>query len=282
MENVVLAAMLSQLARGRIKEDPMSDAPRYDFHIHTKYLGCANATMEVPAIVRECERIGVTSVGITDHLNSLEVLELHLSIRRDIESLAASTNVYFGAELNFLGCDEGFPFSREIKERCGFQFAIGGIHHTYLDAYDLKTLVDIQHRHHLKTCHDPLVDVLVHPYWLWKTPFDTNGWPWFDSVRAVPETYARELGQVARDTGTAVEINACANLLDSDRYVKEYVAYLAVIAEEGATFSVGSDAHDIHKLEAAGAAWRVVEQLDLPADRIWHPQCPPMAGPGKS
>jgi len=259
----------------------MTDIPRCDFHMHTKYLGCANGTMEVPAMVRECEGLGVTSLGITDHLNTLDKLNLHLLIRRDIEALNTETEVYFGVELNFTGADEGFAYNAEVKEQYGFQFAIGGIHSTYLDAYDLKTLVDVQHRHHLKTCHDPLVDVLVHPYWFGKGEFDRNGWPWFQSMQAVPESYARELGQAARDTGTAIEINACANLVNpaySDRYVKEYIAYLAIIAEEGACFALGSDAHDIHQLRHIQTPWQVAEQLHLTADRIWRPKCQPMVG----
>ncbi len=92
----------------------MKNACPYDFHVYTKYLGCADAT-----------------------------------------------NV-------------------EIEECYGFQFAIGGIHETYLETYGLKCLVDIQHRHHLKTCAPSLVDVLVHPYWFssgnkWR--FERNGWP---------------------------------------------------------------------------------------------------------
>ena len=259
----------------------MTPTDRCDFHIHTKYLGCANETMEIAAIARECARLGVAALGITDHLNSLDALDRHLPIRRDIESLDGEMPVYFGVELNFTGADEGFPYSAEIREEYGFQFAIGGIHSPYLESYDLKKLVDIQHRHHLKTCRDPLVDVLVHPYWFGKGTFETNMWPWFDSMQAVPESYARELGQTARETGTAVEINACANLDNkayNERYVTEYVEFLSIIAEEGALFSPGSDAHDIARLRAIQSAWDVVAQLNLPSDRIWKPQCGPMAG----
>ncbi len=262
----------------------MTKIPQYDFHIHTKYLKCANDTMDVPAIARKCERIGVKSLGITDHLNSLDKLPLHLSIRKDIESLETDLKIYFGVELNFTAVDGSFAFSPEVKEKYGFQFAIGGIHESYLAAYDLKKMVDIQHRHHLKTCADPLVDVLVHPYWFNKREFNERRWPWFDSMRAVPESYARELGQAARETDTAIEINSQANLTNpsySDRYVKEYVAFLAVIAETGVRFSLGSDAHDISKLSTIQSSWQVAGQLNLTADRIWHPPCQPMiGGPG--
>ncbi len=255
----------------------MTYKPQCDYHIHTKYLCCADSTMEIPAIVRECERIGVTTLGITDHLNTLDNLDLHLLIKEDIEALDTKTKVYFGVELNFTGADEQFAYNADVREQYGFQFAIGGIHSTYLNAYDLKALVDVQHRHHLKTCCDPLVDVLVHPYWFNKYEFDNNGWPCFESMQAVPESYARELGQVARETHTAIEINACANLENpaySSQYVKEYIAYLTIIAGEGACFALGSDAHNIQQLGSIQTAWQVAEQLHLTADRIWQPKSP--------
>lgn len=261
----------------------MSGIPRCDFHIHTKYLKCANETMDVPAIVKECERLGVTRIGFTDHLNSLEFLERHRSIREDIEKLETDAAVYFGVEVNYLGLDGEFPFSEEIKEEYGFQFVIGGIHSTYLETYDQKKLVDIQHRHHLKTCRDPLVDVLVHPYWFGKKQFDTNNWPWFDSMKPVPESYARELGQTARETGTAIEINSTAILVNPNlpaSFIEEYMTFLSVITEQGADFSLGSDAHDIGKLKEIEKAWAVAEQLNLPHKRIWTPSVTPMKGTG--
>jgi histidinol phosphatase-like PHP family hydrolase len=229
-----------------------STIPRCDFHTHTKYLRCANGTMEVPAILKECERLGVASLGITDHLNTLDKLDLHVLIREELEALDTAIDVYFGVELNFLGPDGDFAFSEEVKEETGFQFAIGGIHGTYLETYDLKAIVDIQHRHHLRTCRDPLVDVLVHPYWFNKGEYDQKGWPWFDSLECVPERYVRELGQTARETG------------------------IAILAEEGVRFSCGSDAHDIRHLSSIQKSWQVAEQLGLSRDRIWLPDCEPM------
>jgi histidinol phosphatase-like PHP family hydrolase len=253
--------------------------PRYDFHIHTKYLGCANETMEVPAIVRECERVGVKTLGITDHLNRFDQVELHRSIRADIEALDTDLDVYFGVELNYTGCDEEFVFNAELKEEYGFQFAIGGIHNPYLTEYDPEKLIEIQHRHHMKTCANPLVEVLVHPYWFGHGEFKKNGWPWAEWMAHIPETFARELGQASRESGTAIEINACANLTNPgypDDYPKQYVAYLAIIAEEGATFAVGSDAHDIGMLADVAAAWDVVDELGLSEDRVWHPAGAPL------
>lgn len=52
-------------------------------------------------------------------------------------------------------------------------------------------------------------------------------------MRAVPETYVRELGQTARQTGIAIEINATANLTNvnfNKQYDEEYIKFLSVIA----------------------------------------------------
>jgi len=252
--------------------------PRYDFHMHTKYLGCANGTMEVADIVRECERIGVEVLAITDHINQVEQAPLHLPIAEDIAALDTDLEVYFGVELNYTGCGEPFPYSEEIRDTYGFQFAIGGIHGTYLQEYDPKKLIEIQHAHHLRTCQDPLVAVLVHPYWFGQGDFKEHGWPWADWLRHIPESCARELGQVARETGTVIEINACANLtnpLYPPDFVKQYAEYLAIVASEGPLFTVGSDAHDINRLKDIEAAWRMVDELGLENERIWRPTMPP-------
>jgi histidinol phosphatase-like PHP family hydrolase len=259
----------------------MVGIPHCDFHVHTKYLGCANETMEVAAIVKECERLGVRSLGITDHLNTLDQLDRHGPIKEDIKRANTEIAVYFGVELNFLAADGGFAYSAEIQEQLGFQFAIGGVHSTYLEEYNLEKIVDIQHRHHLKTCRDPLIDVLVHPYWFSKGEFDQKTWSWFDSMQAVPDRYARELGQTAKETGTAIEINACANLANpayNDRYVEEYLDFLSAVAAEGACFALGSDAHDVGHLQEIRKAWQGAEQLGLTADRLWQPRCQPMKG----
>ncbi len=253
--------------------------PAFDFHTHTHYLKCANETMTVPAMLTEAGKLGVTALGITDHLNTLDKLPLHAKIRADLEEATSPVDVHFGVELNFLQCDGDFAYSEDVCREMGFQFAIGGIHGTYCGEYDLGKIIDIQHRHHLRTCENPLVDVLVHPYWFGKYEFDRNNWPWFDSVKVVPEAYARELGQVARETGTAIEINGCANLENGTNppgYPDEYADYLAALAAQGCLFSMGSDAHDVNRMAAVRSAWDMAERLHLTPERIWSPDGPPL------
>jgi histidinol phosphatase-like PHP family hydrolase len=236
--------------------------------------------MNIPAMVAKARELGVRRLGVTDHLNTLDKLPLHRPIKADLLALESpGVDIWFGVELNFLGCDGDFAYSEEVRDELGFQFAIGGIHGTYCETYDLKKIIDIQHRHHLAVCRNPLVDGLVHPYWFGKYEFDRKGWPWFDSVRVVPEAYAIELGQVARETGTAIEINGSANLVNAanpEGYVEEYLEYLARVASTGCSFSLASDAHDIKRMKTALSALDIAERLGLDDDRIWRPAGPPL------
>lgn len=253
--------------------------PRYDFHIHTEYLGCAKPEMKVPVILDECKRLGVTSLAITDHLNRPDQIDLHRNILADIKAAETDLDVYFGVELNFMSCDGPLALDEDLKTRYGFQFTIGGIHETYLDQYDLAKIVDIQHRHHLAICANPLVDVLVHPYWLSLYEFQHKGFPTFESIKAVPASYVRELGQAAAETGTAIEINADSNLvhhMGGESFAEGYVDYLAALAEQGPMFSLGSDAHMIKRLSYIRVAWETAGKLGLGANRIWKPSGDPV------
>ena len=254
------------------------NCPKYDFHIHTCHVGCANATMEIPAIVKRCEQMGLTAIAITDHADRPDQLHAHQRIKSELENIDTNIDLYFALEANYVGPNREFVYDEQMKETYGFQFAIGGIHGTFLDEYDPAKIVDVQHRYHLKTCRNALIDVLVHPYWFSLGEFQEKQWPGFDAMPPVPAGYARELGQVAKETNTAIEINACANVSNptwSDRHIAEYIDYLAVLAEQGAMFAVGSDAHDINSLEKIQSAWTVAEQLGIVPDRIWRPKSAP-------
>ena len=253
---------------------------RFDFHIHTKYIGCADETMVVPDILAECRRVGCEAIGIADHLNVPEQIPVHKPILADILALETDIPIYFGAELNFTAEGGPFTLTEEIKGEIGFQYAIAGVHDTYLDEWDQDKAVEIQHRHHLLVCENPIADVLVHPWW-WKThEFKVKNFPPLPSASAVPEALTRELAQAARDTNTAIEINAGANLVRLPAgHAEAYFDYLSILAGEGVTFALGSDAHNIGQLVDSQVVWDFVDRLGLGEDRIWRPACQPiMAG----
>jgi histidinol phosphatase-like PHP family hydrolase len=129
-----------------------------------------------------------------------------------------------------------------------------------------------------------LVDALVHPYFFYMANWGQWGWPPFDAacVRRIPRRFAVELGQAARDTGTAIEINACSTIhyMGRDRkdadWEEAYLEFMSIVAAQGATFSVGSDAHAIDGVDRIADSWTFIDRLGLPESRLFRPACRPI------
>jgi len=246
-----------------------------DYHIHTFYQRCGNETLTVPAIVSRSETGRKSSIAITDHLNHLGMLDNFRLIKRDIEQVETDLEVWFGVELNYMDCDGEFAFSAAIKEDYGFEVVIGGIHSDSSDTQDPVELVDIQHRHHMRTLTDPLVDVVVHPYWFgggeWRKR--SQGW-WVDLITDFPDSRITELAQASADTGHAIEVNGCAIFYNpeySDAFKDAYVHWIARLRDAGAVFAVASDAHDISQLVTTEYVEGLLDGLNIPEAQIWRP-----------
>jgi len=247
-----------------------------DFHIHTSFSTCANKDMLLPTILDRCRSVGLEEIGISDHLYKTELTESLVDMRRQIKELGESVpKVYFGSEVGYNGRLNCHPLTLEQKQELGFDYAIGSHHSPYIKEYNVTRLIEEQHRHHLLTCQDPAMDILGHPYRLLYHEFLNLGWPWFCSMNIVPRNFIHELGQAARETGTAVEINTTSNLVmkfNPPQYFEHYVEFLSILNDEGVTFALGSDAHEIEEIDTIKVAWQVVERLKIPAERIWSPK----------
>jgi histidinol phosphatase-like PHP family hydrolase len=246
-----------------------------DYHIHTFYQKCGNATLTLPAIVERAKAQFLTSIAITDHVNSLDMLPNCGLIKRDVEAVGTDLEVWFGVELNFMGCDEPWPYDERIRDAYGFQVAIGGIHSDYTDSRDPTEVIDIQHRHHMRTLTDPLIDVLVHPYWFGTGDMDKRGGEWWDGLmESFPEDRIAELAQASAETGTAIEVNGAAIFYNgrySSRFKAAYVEFLRKLAERGALFTTGSDAHDIGDIGMSNYAEGILDGIGVPEGQIWRP-----------
>jgi len=245
-----------------------------DYHIHTLYLKCGDETLTIENIYARCKELGITSIAITDHLNKREYLPEHFKIKRDMEATPTDLEVFFSVELNVLDRDCTWPYDEEVKMEAGFQFAIGGVHGTWIDEYDIDRLVRVQHDMLCKCAASPLIDVVVHPWWFGKGEFERKGFPWFDDMSVVPEKLSREFARVAKEHGTAIEINANAIFLCpsySDRFKEQYKDYIRVLMDEGPMFSICSDAHNINQLGSTRVVEDILEEIGVPDEQIWTP-----------
>ncbi len=246
-----------------------------DYHIHTFYQKCGNETLTVEKIIRRAEAMRFTSIAITDHLNHYSQLPNFRFIRHDIGQVGTQLEVWFGCELNFDGCDGGFAYDESVRDEFGFEVAIGGVHSTYSDSQDPTEIVDIQHRHHMRTLEDPLIDVLVHPYWFGASDLDRRSPEWWKGLlEGIPDDRITELAQASVANHTAIELNAAAifhNPSYSTGFQEAYVEFVERLADEDALFAVGSDAHDINMLGWTDYVEGLLDGLGVCEEQIWRP-----------
>jgi histidinol phosphatase-like PHP family hydrolase len=246
-----------------------------DYHIHTHYQKCGNATLTVDSIIRRAQSLGLTSIAITDHLNRRDQLPNFRHIKRDIESVPTTIEVWFGCELNFDACDGNWAYDEAVRDEYGFQVVVGGIHSAYTDSQDPVAVIDIQHRHHMRTLEDPLVHILVHPYWFGTGEVEQRTPEWWQGLmEGFPEDRIVELAQASRAHHTAIELNSQA-IFYNGRYNAgfqlAYIEFARQLAQHGALFSFCSDAHDINHLGSSDYAEGLVDGLGIAEEQIWRP-----------
>lgn len=247
-----------------------------DYHIHTYYQRCGNETLTIPNIVRKLEECGLTSIAITDHLNRLEQLETFRFIKADIEAVETKLDVFFGVELNYQGCDGEFAYSRQIHDDWGFEVVIGGIHSTYTDSQDMAEVLEIQHRHFMKTLQNPLLDVLVHPFWFGRGEVQAREPEWWEELIAtIPDEYVEQWAQTSAKNRCAIELNVAAIFYYdamSKGFREGYVEFVDRLKDAGALFAVGSDAHDVSQLGRTDYAEGLLDGLRVPDEQVWRPE----------
>lgn len=248
---------------------------KVDYHIHTHYLKCANETMTMPAIVARAEELGLTNIAITDHLNAPEFLDEHRNIKRDLADIDSPVDIIFGVEVNVIDPDTGAVSIDERQiEQLGFELVIGGPHASYADSPDPAAIIEKQHRLMMAVVQNPLVDILVHPWWFSGREFEAGTVAWLTDLSLLPDDYITELGEAAAATGTAIEANGTAIFVNAnytEAFIADYGEYLKKLADCGARISICSDAHGIDRMRATQVAGRAVRDAGISPDQLWSP-----------
>ncbi|MGI5816813.1 MAG: hypothetical protein ACOX9R_01815 [Armatimonadota bacterium] len=246
-----------------------------DLHIHTAHVGCANETMSLPALLARCEELGRTQIAITDHLNGPQHLEAQAAILEELPAYDGPLAVTWGVEATIADAEAGtITVTEEHVEQFGYEFVIAGPHGRYGET-DPDAIIAINHRLMLATVRNPIVDVLVHPWWFSRKEWETGAMTWFSDMSRIPDSHVEELAEACLETGTAVEMNSTAILHHQrydERFIDDYREYIAALNARGVSFTVCSDAHDISRLELSADAARFLADAGVPDERIAVPE----------
>lgn len=287
-----------------------------DFHIHTQPHLPADQIVRpekpLPQIFREAEASGITEYGIADHIHGPQNLPAIEAIRRQFDEVGLAPHRHFSAEVSCVrqwdldqyaehggdfyklgGPEDGelvLPIDEETIERFGMSYVLGAPHRVLGVPYpflDESAVIRNYHRQNMFLASHPLVDVVVHPWWWYRSELPTTDprhsiYAWTRDFTVIPNSMHDEFAAAAIEHNTAIEINS--SLFTSTRYSdgwhEQYLDYLLYLRERGVTFAMGSDNHcweqpnigyrgQIHEIEDD------LDAFDFKPGELWRPSRPP-------
>jgi DNA polymerase (family 10) len=232
--------------RGTLPRLVEPDDVRGDFHIHTTW---SDGSDSLDTVVKAGERRGYQYLAICDHSPSLKVahgmtvqrLRRQMAQIRALNARASRFRLLMGAEVDILA--EGrLDYPDEVLAE--LDFVIGSIHSGFGQSEAVLT------RRIVTAMRNPYVTLIAHPTGRLmgqREPYPVD----FDAVF-----------KAARDTGTALEINAYPKRLD----LCDTAARRA--GEAGVMLAVSTDTHSVDQLDnmaiglgVARRAWLEPRQL---------------------
>lgn len=274
-----------------------------DWHIHSEN-SCDSASLPVADLPQAAADAGIIDYGLTDHIHTPVNLPDLVASRADYLAAKPSGHFHFGVEVSCVsqweldelatgrhgepvyGLRQGGPAGAALAigigpediERLGIEFVVGGVHWPMYIEIEPDAVIRDYHRQYMFLATHPLVDVIAHPWWWMGHWQDGNGRyltePWFDDFGKIPLSMHDELAAAAIEHGKAIEINISACLLNAAypddfgaRYVNEYLAYMA---GQGVTFSIGSDCHAAQYDIAFDTVESMLDGIGLRDEHMWR------------
>ncbi len=235
--------------------------------------------MTIADLVREAAARGVRDFGITDHLHTPYNLPDIARSRAEFLSVQPSPRFHFGIEVSCVsqweldaiaggrhpnpvyGLRSGGPaggalaigLTAEDIRTYAIEYVVGGTHWPLYVPMERQAVIRDYHRQNMFLATHPLVDIVAHPWWWMGHWQDAEGnypgEPWFDDFGVIPHSMHDEFAGAVLASGATVEINIHAMLLNPhypQRFVPQYLEYLAELQARGVPLSIGSDCHTAH------------------------------------
>ena len=249
-----------------------------DTHVHSYRSFVGDANMTFRHIGASAAELSIDVVVIADHLMKSEDVENLKRTREELLEFRSSNRapaLLFGVEVCEIAPDGSTLLSPQLVDQMRFEVVIGGVHETHMPrGASLQDMTRMQHRHHIMMMENPLIDILVHPWWLDFDEFDRLCIEWPADMSFIPDSLTVELAEASRRTGTYIEISTMSGLCNrqtSYRFKEDLMAYYRLLNREGALFAIGTDAHELSEMSTFSAATDLIRTIGIDKDRIWQP-----------
>jgi histidinol phosphatase-like PHP family hydrolase len=205
-------------------------------------------------MLKTAAKHGVWVVGLANHYFLDTNFKIFQKLRAEVSQKAPSgMTVLVGAELCVL--DTAGTIRLTAAEVGQLDFVLAGPHH-FKQRWVERPPVDnaaafIEHQHQmlLSAARNPLVHGLAHP-WVISVQHASTRWGFSlaDFLAAWTEDHFAELGAVAKQHNTAIEIGMGIHLMaqhQGEAFWQKYARGLQAARAAGARFYFGSDAHHL-------------------------------------
>ena len=240
-----------------------------DWHIHTEH--SYDAKLPLQDIAESARKIGLKSIGISDHvnLNDKQFLGFLKASSENVKQMQKTyPEIVMGVELTPIdkpqfdyiakhGTNEGMsyagvkdPFSslelaltKEELVSYGVKYAVGGAHWRFGASYDDKEgLIKEWHRQQMFLACDERVTILAHPWW--NSPYSI----WFDDFSVVPKSLNMELAAALKENKKYVECNEVMITTPkaTEKFKRQYAEFIRELFEMGIPVTYGSDSHNVY------------------------------------
>lgn len=274
-----------------------------DWHIHSA-ASCDEACMQIADLVLEAQTQGIQDFGVTDHIHTPYNLPDLAASRRAFLAVRPSPRFHFGVEVSCVsqweldeiatgryekpvyGLRSGGPpggalaigITAEDIQVHGVEYVVGGTHWPTYVPLERQAIIRDYHRQNMFLASHPLVDIVAHPWWWWGHWKDAagnyNAEPWFDDFRVIPVSMHTEFAAAIREHNKVVEINLEAILLNStypDRFIRQYLDYLAEFKSQRVRLAIGSDCHSAHYSEINFCtAGQLLKTVGIRDEDLWR------------
>lgn len=256
-----------------------------DFHIHTAYRPGDDGApeMTVPFLSEYGKTHGYKQMGMTPHWGTDSTCEILYKIRYDLEQAQTEIPIFLGVESNFIDCGETIALDSVAFSL--LDYVVGAADHFNWSDVEkppktLTAMIDYQHQKLLNIAKHPWVDVIAHP-WTGLMLLTCRGHlpdhPKLTNLSEVPESYFHEFAKAAVAGNKAIEISGAfvceypKKLEEPEKYLEELSTFYHILAENGAVFSINSDAHQPSQLDDAEKTRSFLGSIGLSSIPLWHP-----------
>lgn len=231
-----------------------------DFHIHTFRSPCGKPENTVQAVVRRVERLGLASIGFSDHLHSDTDPEDFARTRADVLEAAPSIPVLVGCEAELLSNDGSATITADLAAHLDYVL-LAPMHDyaPYIRYPSLRSARDAARYvvdRHMAAAACPLADAIAHPF----TGVSFLGYSPDEVLPLVTDSELESIVQAALANRTAFELSRRALNLPSSFARRFY----RIVCEAGAELLAGSDAHSLSDLACAGLAFEIASGIGVP------------------